>query len=83
MINNLEKWKDFKENGLLWLTNNFLHLFGYTIIYEIQDGEIINIYPSRTNFRGFSEKSNSSGFKKVHKYLKENIEEIYKETCED
>ena len=76
-------WKEFKESGLFWLVNQTLHLFGWAIVMQIEDdGNISSVYPARVKFRGFDEKTNNNGYKKVSKYLLENIEELEKETRE-
>ncbi len=72
-------WKEFRDNGMLWLVNTILHLFGYAIVYEIENEEIIDVYVARVSFRGFSEKLNSDGYIKVSKYLSENINDLLKE----
>lgn len=72
-------WKEFKDNGMLWFVNTILHLFGYAIVYEIDNEEIIDVYVARVSFRGFNEKSNSDGYIKVSKYLFENINDLLKE----
>lgn len=75
-------WKEFIDTGLLWFINQTLHLFGWAIVVEIDNNEVINAYPARVKFRGFDEKSNRNGYKKVSKYLKDNIDELEKEANE-
>lgn len=72
-------WKEFRESGLLWFINSILHLFGWCITVEIKDDEIVNAYPARCKFRGFSESSNDKGYAAVTKYLKDNIDSITKD----
>ena len=72
-------WEEFRESGLLWMANQTLHLFGWAICVNPKDG---TAYPARVKYRGFSEKNNDMGYQKVSKYLKENIDEIEKETHE-
>lgn len=70
-------WKEFKDSGLLWWINTQLHMFGWNITFNLnKDGDIVEVYPARCNFRGFSKKSNDNGYTKVTKYLKDNIEEL-------
>lgn len=78
---NKKTWDEFRKTGLLWWINMILHTFGWAIIYEMEDGKVVNAYPARVKFRGFDEKNNDKGYTKVSKYLKENIEEILDE-CE-
>ncbi|MBA4293806.1 hypothetical protein C0431_12660 [bacterium] len=76
-------WKEFRENGLLWMINTTLHMFGWSIVVEADgDGNIRHAYPARVRFRGFSEKSNTDGYIKVTEHLKENIDELVKESKE-
>ena len=76
-------WQEFKDAGLLWMINGILHNFGYAItIFTNNEGKITNVTPMKTKYRGFSEESNEKGYKKVAKYLKENIDTIYNDTME-
>ena len=82
----LEKktWKDFRESGLLWWTNRILHTFGWAITVEVDEtGKIINCYPARCKFRGFSEESETRGFKRITEHLKESIDDLVTDTQED
>ena len=71
--------KEFRESGLLWFINTTLHMFGWAIVWNPDTDEI---YPARVKFRGFAEENNTAGYQKVSKYLKENIDELLKETSE-
>ena len=74
-------WKEFRESGLFWWTNMILHTFGWAIVVDVNDnGEITNAYPARVKFRGFSEKSNTEGYIKVSRYIKENIADLLEES---
>lgn len=77
-----KQWKEFRDSGLLWFINQSLHLFGWAIVVELVDGETIRAYPARVKFRGFSEDSNTNGYKKVSQYLQQNIDELEKEASE-
>lgn len=74
-----KSWDEFRDSGLLWLVNQTLHLFGWAIAVNVGEG---TAYPARVKYRGFSEEHNDMGYQKVSKYLKENIDEIEKETHE-
>lgn len=76
-------WDDFRKNGLLWAVNSFLHLFGYAIVLQYEDGEIVDAYPARVKFRGFSEKVNTDGYIAVSKYMAANASELLEEADED
>jgi predicted butyrate kinase (DUF1464 family) len=67
-------WKEFREQGFLWWINMILHTFGWAIVVNIENGEIIDCYPGRVKFRGFSEQNNSDGYIKISNYLKENAD---------
>jgi hypothetical protein len=69
-------WAEFRETGLLWLVNSILHVFGWAIVVEMGNKKVIDAYPARVCFRGFSEGINSKGYKKVTHYLKENINDL-------
>ena len=73
-------WKEFRDSGLFWWINMILHTFGWAIVMNVDNGEIMNIYPARIKFRGFSEDVNEEGYIKVTKFLKENVDELFKET---
>ena len=83
-------WKEFRESGLLWWINMILHTFGWAIVFNVatEDDEnylkddIIDVYPARVKFRGFDECSNTEGYQKISKYMKENAERIERETLE-
>lgn len=82
--NSKEKWKEFKNTGLLWFINTILHLFGYAIKYKVdkETGELLDVFPDRCNYRGFSQDSNTKGYINVSKYMKEHAEELLKEAEE-
>ncbi|MEH2960083.1 hypothetical protein [Candidatus Merdisoma sp. JLR.KK006] len=76
---NEKNWNEFRRTGLLWLVNSILHLFGWAIVYEIEDGVVQRVYPARVTCRGFDEKSNTEGYIKVSEYLQENINSLLNE----
>ena len=75
-------WTEFMDSGALWFTNRILHLFGMAIVvqYATDSREILDVYPARVKFRGFSEDIEIDGFSKITSYLKNNIDELSKET---
>lgn len=75
-----KSWKEFRESGLLWFVNTTLHIFGWSIVIEMVDGEIARAYPARVKFRGFSEEVNTDGYKKVSKYMKDNVIDLEEES---
>ena len=76
-----KSWKEFRESGLLWAVNQFLHIFGWSIvIYMDKDTEeIIDVYPARVKYRGFNEDSQTKGYRNISKYMKDNAEELLDE----
>ena len=76
-------WSEFRTTGLPWFINTVLHAFGWAITFNVDDdGNVIDAYPSRVKFRGFSEKINSDGYAKVSHYLQENIDALVSEADE-
>ncbi|MGL4982896.1 MAG: hypothetical protein ACRC4W_08605 [Treponemataceae bacterium] len=74
-MNNKDFWEDFRNAGMLWFVNSILHAFGWAIQIKIKDDEY-SVFPIRTKYRGFSEKDNNEGYKRVTEYLKNNIDDI-------
>lgn len=80
MINRKE-WKEFKDSGLLWWINTLLHTLGWAIVFEYDEKRnITDVYPARVKFRGFDERTNESGYKNIGKFIKENANELFKES---
>lgn len=78
-----KSWKEFRDSGFLWWINMILHTFGWAICLEMdEDGEITDVYPVRVKFRGFNEESNTNGYIKISKYMKENADELLEEAKE-
>lgn len=76
-------WSEFRNSGMLWWVNTMLHMCGWSLVATKKDGEITELYPARVDFRGFSEDSNTDGYRKVTKYLKQNINDLYNEIKEE
>ena len=75
-------WKEFRDSKLLWFVNTILHTFGWAITVDIDNDKIVDVYPARVKFRGFSEKINTEGYIGLSEYMKENCEELLKEARE-
>ena len=71
--------EEFKKTGLLWFVNNLLHVFGWAIVIDIDNGKETRMYPARVKFRGFSEKHNDKGYMKVSQYMKDNAATLLSE----
>lgn len=72
-------WEEFRRSGMLWFANMILHVFGWAICIEMEKGEIIDIFPARVRYRGFGEKYNSEGYKRVSEYMKAHANELVEE----
>lgn len=81
-MDNLQEknWSEFRRSGLLWFVNSILHLFGWAIVFEIDNGDVKRVIPARVDYRGFTEEDNTEGYRKVSKYLQENIGALVEET---
>lgn len=76
-------WDEFRNSGLLWWINMILHTFGWAIVVDLDDkGKVVNAFPARVSFRGFTEKSNTEGYQKVSGYLAQTADELKKEADE-
>lgn len=76
-----KNWNEFRETGLLLFINQFLHIFGWAIVTEIDEetNEVINAYPARVKFRGFGEKNTTKAYQKLTQYMVDNSNELNKE----
>ena len=75
----MNKWKEFLDSGMLWFINRQLHIFGWVIIViQDEEGEILEVKPEKTDFRGFTLSSELEGFKKVTRYMKENSLSLFR-----
>ena len=77
-------WDEFRKTGLLWWINRQLHLFGWAIALSLdkdEDGnwKVIDVFPARVDFRGFSEQDEAEEFEKLTKYLTEHANELMKD----
>ena len=72
--------EEFREAGLLLLTNQFLHIFGWALTVNIdEDGTITKFYPAHCKFRGFASKNTSEAYEKVTRHLAERMPELLKD----
>ena len=75
-----KNWRQFRNAGLLWWVNRQLHLIGWAIVTDIDDkGEVVNAYPAKCKFRGFSEGSEEKGFKLLTKHMRNNMKTLLKD----
>ena len=74
-----KSWDEFRNTGLFLLTNQFLHIFGWALTCERNDGHE-RVYPARVRYRGFDEGRQTRAYEKVQKYMVENAKTIYDES---
>lgn len=75
-----KKWSDFRDTGLVLVSNQILHIFGWAIVFEVNsEDEVVDVYPARVKFRGFENKIVQQAYKKVSKFMVDNAEELNKE----
>lgn len=72
-------WNEFYETGLLWFINTILHIFGWAIVMELKNDEVVECYPARVKFRGFDKGYNDIGYRSINLYMKNYGEELFKE----
>ena len=78
--NPVEKsWDEFRNTGLVQITNQFLHIFGWALTYA-KDGDELRVFPARVRYRGFDVGSQTRAYEKLQKYMIENAETLYKES---
>jgi hypothetical protein len=79
----LEKktWEEFRETGLTLIVNQILQIFGWSIVYDVSatDGKIIDCYPARTKFRGYSNEIVQQSYLEISRWMKENADQLLKE----
>ena len=63
-------WEEFRNTGLFHFVNAFLHIFGWVIVLALKDnGEVAEVYPARTDWRGFTEESNTKAYNNVTAFM--------------
>lgn len=73
-----KSWIEFRDSKMLWFINMILHAFGWAIVIEYLQGNVVDVYPARVKYRGFTEEMNTAGYIGISKYLVENAEELLK-----
>jgi hypothetical protein len=70
-------WEQFRETGLVWWVNRLLHVFGWVLVMNFDEsGDLTEVYPARTAFRGFDEGTETREHLKLHKYLTHNAGQL-------
>lgn len=63
-------WEEFRKTGLFHFVNAFLHIFGWVIVLALNDnGEVEEVYPARTDWRGFTEETNTKAYNNVTAFM--------------
>jgi len=75
-----KEWSEFKKTGLLVFVNQFLHIFGWAIVFEMEGENVKSVYPARVKYRGFDKDIISKSYQKISEYMKDNAEELLKES---
>jgi hypothetical protein len=71
-----KEWPEFRSTGLVLIVNQILHIFGWALVFEIENDKIKNVYPARVKFRGFDNKSTDEAYQKLSKYMLDNAKEL-------
>jgi hypothetical protein len=71
-----KEWSEFRGTGLVLIINQILHIFGWALVFEIENDEIKNVYPARVKFRVFDNESTDEAYKKISEYMKDNASEL-------
>jgi len=74
-----EQWDEFRKTGLMWWINRQLHLFGWSLVVEVDPNDpkkTLRAFPARTQFRGFIPEAEERGFKALTAYLESSIDEL-------
>jgi len=69
-------WSEFRSTGLVLIINQLLHIFGWALVFEIENNEIKNVYPARIKYRGFDTESTSEAYKKLSQFMVENAKDL-------
>lgn len=76
-----KNWDEFRNAGLGWFVNSILHVFGWALVWDVdENGKATNCYPARVKYRGWDEKSQSEGHKRLAEYMENNAYDLKKET---
>ncbi len=77
-------WTEFWQTGLPGMLNTILGVFGWVIVADAdENGNIINVYPARTLYRGCDESAQSRWYERVGQYMVKNADTIYSEAFEN
>jgi hypothetical protein len=74
-----KEWSEFRSTGLVLIINQILHIFGWALVFEIENDEVKSVYPARVKFRGFGHKSVDAAYKKLSQFMVDNATELNEE----
>lgn len=67
-----QDWSTFRKTGLFHFVNSFLHIFGWVLVLDMDDSDNVTaVYPARTIYRGFAEKSNDLAYERITEFMKQ------------
>jgi len=79
-----KSWDEFRNAGLLWCANRVLHMFGWAIVLVFDDNDkVIDAYPARVTYLGFTEDIEVENFVKLREYMKKNADELLEEAKDE
>jgi hypothetical protein len=71
-------WEEFRETGLLYFINSFLHIFGWEITAYIDgEGKTVECCPTQTDFREINIDSAKLSYKKLARYMKDHSHKLW------
>ena len=80
---NRKTWEEFRRTGLLLFVNQFLHIFGWSIVFSYEDGvcegDLTEVFVARVSHRGFDSESQDVAYKSISDFMAENGKELQKE----
>ena len=77
-----KEWSEFRSTGLVLIVNQILHIFGWALVFSIDNGVIVDVFPARVKFRGFDNNSVEEAYAKVSAYMLANAKELNDESKE-
>ena len=76
-------WQEFRDSKLLWWANRLLQTFGWSLIAVVEKSKVVDVYPARVKFRGYSEDIDNSGFVGIVDYVVKNSDELKNDIQDD
>lgn len=78
MIHN--PYNEFQETGLIVFVNQILHIFGWALVFTMEDnGQITSIIPMKVDYRGFNREVEEAAYEKVTAYMRDNAKRLDEE----